>query len=76
MFWKIRKDDRRFLEGFRLVCPLRGEDVDVAQCFACELLRSVSNYPPSIPRTSCARRTSSAALGRAHALTPERGCGA
>lgn len=45
MFWK-KREDRAFVDGARVGCPLRGTDVDIEECLGCaNLLRKVDDDP-------------------------------
>lgn len=51
---KIQRDaDRRFVDGARLSCPLRGGDVDIESCYACgHLARLVDGDRPYVVCTA------------------------
>lgn len=48
MLWK-KHGDRLFIDAERIGCPIRGTDVDIETCMACEkLLRLVEDDPPYV----------------------------
>jgi hypothetical protein len=52
MFWK-KHNDRSFVDGARVGCPLRGTDVDIEECMACgKLLRVVDDDRPYVVCTA------------------------
>lgn len=52
MFW-TKDDDRSFVDGARVGCPLRGADVDIEECMArSKLLRVVEDDPPYVVCTA------------------------
>jgi len=34
MFW-TKREDRSFVDGARVGCPVRGTDVDIEECIGC-----------------------------------------
>jgi len=56
MFWK-KREDRAFVDGARVECPLRGTDVNIEECFGCsKLLRVVDDDPPYVKWQGLAHR--------------------
>ena len=53
MFWK-KRDDRAFIDGTRVGCPLRGVDVTIEDCKACGKLRNI--IEDDLPYVICAGR--------------------
>jgi len=52
VFW-TKREDRSFVDGARVGCPLRGTDVDIEECMACgKLLRVISDDPSYVVCTA------------------------
>jgi hypothetical protein len=48
MSW-TKRPDRQLIDGARVSCPIRGDDVEIEQCFACgKLLRVITDDQPAV----------------------------